>query len=192
MLRIRKKYVILISNPLLIKRRKDLTVGICLCFSRLIYVAQSVPLDPKLGKSVDLLLFHFVWKRSIHYIRKSVVMNTYDKGGLNFWDFSTLSYTFMINCLKQFRKNPVSLWNFILNYVFSQVGGLDFLLMCNKIDKLPATLSAFHRQALLAWSLIFKHNFSTHRSLIWNNCVLYKLFHIFFRVGVKVKVKVYL
>ncbi len=78
-------------------------------------------------------------------------MNTYDKAGLIFWDFSTLSYTIKINWLKQFRKNPVSLWNFIPNYVFSQFGGLDFLLLCNdKIDKLPAILSAFHRQVLLA------------------------------------------
>ncbi len=48
--------------------------------SKLIYVAPSVPLDPKLCKSVDQLLFHFLWKRSIHYIIKSVIMNTYDKG----------------------------------------------------------------------------------------------------------------
>ncbi len=110
-------------------------------------------------------------------------MNTYDKGGLNFLDFSTLSYTIKINWLKQFRKNPVSLWNFIPNYVFSQFGGLDFLLLCNyKIDKLPAILSAFHRQVLLAWSLIFKHNFSPHRYFIWNNCnVLYKSKSIFFQ-----------
>ncbi len=83
--------------------------------SRLMYVTQSVPLDPKLGKRVDQLLFNFVWKRSIHYIRKSVVMNTYDKGGFNALGFSTLSYTFKINRRKQLRKTPVSLWNFIPN-----------------------------------------------------------------------------
>ncbi len=58
-------------------------------------------------------------------------MNTYDEGGLHILDFSTLSYTIKINWLKQFRKNPVSLWNFIPNDVFSQFGGLDFLLLCN-------------------------------------------------------------
>lgn len=117
--------------------------------SRLIYAAQSVHLEPKLGKIIDQTLFNFLWKNSIHYIRKSVIMNTSEKGDLNFLDFSTLNYSFKINWLKQFRKNPVSLWNFIPNYVFSQFGGLDYLLLCNyKIEKLPATLSAFHRQAL--------------------------------------------
>ena len=75
------------------------------------------------------------------------------------------------------------MWNFIPNYIFSQFGGLDFLLLCNyKIEKLPAIFSAFHRQSLLAWSLIFKHNFLPHKYFIWNNCnILYKNKSIFFQ-----------
>lgn len=30
-------------------------------------------------------------------------------------------------------------------------------------------MSAFHRQAFLSWSLIFKHNFSPHNYYKWNN-----------------------
>ena len=37
------------------------------------------------------------------------------------------------------------------------------------MDILPVKLSTFHKQVLLAWSLIYKHNFSPHRYLIWNN-----------------------
>ena len=66
--------------------------------------------------------------------------------------------------------------DFIHNYVFSKVGGLEFLLMCNyKISKIQIKLSNFHKQMLLAWSLIFKHNFSPHKCYIWNNeNILYK------------------
>lgn len=36
-------------------------------------------------------------------------------------------------------------------------------------------MSSFHRQAFLAWSLIFKHNFSPHKYYIWNyKDILYK------------------
>lgn len=84
------------------------------------------------------MLFNFVWKNKTHYIKKSVIMNTYDKGGLNFLDFQTLNSTFKINWLKQFIKNPSSIWNFIPNFIFSKVGGLHFLLLCNyKIEKIP-------------------------------------------------------
>ena len=50
-----------------------------------------------------------------HYIKnkKSVIMNSFDNGGLNFLDFYTLNNTLKINWLKQFIKNPSSIWNFI-------------------------------------------------------------------------------
>jgi hypothetical protein len=38
-------------------------------------------------------------------LKNAVIMNPYDKGGLNFLDVSNLNYTFQINWLKQFIKN---------------------------------------------------------------------------------------
>ncbi len=77
-------------------------------------------------------------------------MNTYNKGGLNFLDFQTLNNTYKINWLKQFIKNPSSILNFISNFIFSKIGGLCFLLLCNyKIEKIPLKLSNFHKQMLV-------------------------------------------
>lgn len=103
-------------------------------------------------------------------------MNSYENGGFNFLDFSTLNNTFKINWIKQFIRNPTSIWNFIPNYIFSKVGGLNFLLLCTyNIEKLPIKLANFHKQILLSWSLIYKHNFTPHRYYIWNNRdILYK------------------
>jgi len=60
--------------------------------------------------------------------------------------------------------------------------------LCNyNINKIPIKLSNFHKHMLLAWSLLFKHNFSPHRYYIWNNKdILYKnksLF-FFFKLGI--------
>lgn len=45
-----------------------------------------------------------------------------------------------------------------------------FFLKCNySPSKLPLHLSKFHEQALLSWKLIYVHNFSPHKSLLWNN-----------------------
>ncbi len=100
-----------------------------------------------------------------------------------FLDFNILNYTFKINWMKRFLKCPSSIWNYIPNYIFSQLGGLHFLSLCNyNIEKLPVKLSAFHKQMLLAWSLIYKHNFSPHSFSIWNNCnILYKNKSLFFQ-----------
>uniref|UniRef100_A0A3P9LWP5 Reverse transcriptase domain-containing protein n=1 Tax=Oryzias latipes TaxID=8090 RepID=A0A3P9LWP5_ORYLA len=138
--------------------------------SRLTYAALSLNVDKKVLKTIDKMLFNFIWRNKNHYIKKTVVMNTYDKGGLNFLDFCTLNNTFKINWLRHFIKNPTSIWNFIPNYIFSKLGGINFLLFCNyNVQKIPIKLSSFHKQMLLSWSLIYKHNFSPHRYYIWNN-----------------------
>lgn len=144
--------------------------------SRLTYAALSLDVNKKISESIDKTLYHFVWRNRIHYIRKSILMNSYENGGLNFLDFPTLNNTFKMNWLKQFIKNPNSIWNFIPNYLFSKLGGLKFILICNyNIDKMPIKLSNFHKQIFLSWSLIFKHNFSPHGCYIWNNRdILYK------------------
>uniref|UniRef100_A0A3B3IEX6 Reverse transcriptase zinc-binding domain-containing protein n=1 Tax=Oryzias latipes TaxID=8090 RepID=A0A3B3IEX6_ORYLA len=59
---------------------------------------------------------------------------------------------------------------------------IKFLLKCNyKIEKLPTKLSNFYKQALLAWKLVYKHNFSPTTCFIWNNSnVQYKNKSLFF------------
>lgn len=91
-------------------------------------------------------------------------------GGFNFLDFSTLNNTFKINWIRQFIRNPTSIWNIITDYIFCKVGGVNFLLHCSyNIEKLPTNLSNFHKQMLLSWSSVYKHNFTPHRYYIWNN-----------------------
>lgn len=69
--------------------------------------------------------------------------------------------------------------NIIPNYIFSKFGGLSFLLVCNyNISKLPIKLSNFHKLVLLAWHLIYKHIFSTHRYFIWNNHDIFYFYKI--------------
>lgn len=41
---------------------------------------------------------------------------------------SQINLNMKINGIKQFLNNPTSIWNFIPNYVFSQLGGLNFHL----------------------------------------------------------------
>ena len=62
------------------------------------------------------------------------------------------------------------IWNTFPKYVFGLTGGVKFMLTCDyKIDRLPVKLSNFHKQALLAWKLIYKHNCTPTNYYIWNN-----------------------
>lgn len=66
-------------------------------------------------------------------------------------------------------------------HIFMKFGGLQFLWKCNySLAKLPIKLSKFHEQALLAWKLCYVHNFSPHKTLLWNNKDIVKNKSLFF------------
>ncbi len=101
--------------------------------------------------------------------RKSLIRN-YKEGGLNALDFKTINQTFKNNWIKNCLSNNELPWFWIPNLIFKCCGGLKFLLSCNvKCSKLPIKLSNFHKQALESWKIAFKHNFSPHTCIIWNN-----------------------
>ena len=55
--------------------------------SRLTHGTLSLDLDSKISKEIDQMLFNFLWRNHTHYIRKTVVMNTW------WWtEFSELHY----------------------------------------------------------------------------------------------------
>ncbi len=96
-----------------------------------------------------------------------------------FLDLASLNNNFKINCLKQY-----SFWNILPNIVFSKVGGLPFLLCNYSFIKLSLKLYFFYKRVLLAWHLVYKHNFSPHSYFIWNTGdIFYKIKSTFPKLG---------
>lgn len=89
---------------------------------QLTYAALPLHVEKNLLNDTDKMLFTFVWRNKTQYLRKLVLLNTYDKGGLNFLDFSTLNNTFIINWVKNVQKHPNSTWNVIPLLVIITLG----------------------------------------------------------------------
>lgn len=138
--------------------------------SRFVYPALALEINDSVCTEINKIFTDFIWKKKQHRLKRSILTNPKDEGGLETLDFSILNQAFKVKWIKQCISNPSSLWHFIPNNVFQKIGGIHFLLKCNyNIVKLPLKLSAFHKQALLAWKICYKHNFSPHKSTIWNN-----------------------
>ncbi len=74
--------------------------------------------------------------------------------------FETLNNTFKVNWIIKLMKDKDSMWYLFPKHVFDLMGGVHLLLRWDfKIDKIPAKLAKFHKQALLSWRLVLKHNF---------------------------------
>lgn len=86
--------------------------------SRLTYTAIALQVDDTISKETDKMLF-LGGKNRIHHIRKAVLIQSHENGGLNFLDFSILNNTFKINWIRQF-KYPTSVWNMIPLHILSR------------------------------------------------------------------------
>ncbi len=83
--------------------------------------------------------------------------------------FNTANCVFKKKWIQNYPKCKGKIWNICPELIF-ELGGLELFLRCNlNINKVPIKLSSFHKQFCLIWMSIFKHNFSPHKSMIWNN-----------------------
>ena len=64
----------------------NITVILTLAISQLVYIMSSLPTCPKVQKEVNKLLFEFLWDGKKDKIKRSVLLNTYEKGGLKMVD----------------------------------------------------------------------------------------------------------
>ncbi len=134
--------------------------------SRSVYV--SMPKN--IVKDLDKILYDFIWKRKTHYVRKYILNNSKELGGLEVLNCTDLNEVFKIKWIIEYIKNKDIVWHIFPNFIFNSLGGMHFLLKCNfSVDKIPIKLASFHKQALLAWLLVYKHNFTPHRYFPLNN-----------------------
>ena len=138
--------------------------------SRFVYPTLSLFVQQSLCKEINNTLINFVWKNKCHHLKKEILAGPRGEGGMELLDYVDMNYTFKTKWIKEYLKKPESLWYFIPHNIFGKIGGLPFLLSCDyNVSKLPLKLSKFHQQALSAAKLCFVHNFSPHKTIIWNN-----------------------
>jgi len=89
----------------------------------------------------------------------------------------------LVQWLNNLIEEAGTIWNTFPKYIFDSLGGLNFLLKFDfKVEKLPVKLANFHKHALLAWKMVYEHNFSSMNCYIWNNRnIQYKSKSIYFQ-----------
>lgn len=151
--------------------------------SRLIYPAYSLAIPERCIKEINRIHYNFIWNNKQHMIRKSDMVKLTEEGGINVIDFGAMNGVIKLRWLQSFVKDEKSLWFSLPFHLFQRVGGIYFLLRCDfEPLKLPLKLSDFHMQVLLYWKMLYKHNFSPHKAIIWNNrCILHKRKSLFYK-----------
>lgn len=114
-------------------------------------------------------------------VKRKTLIRKYSEGCLNVLNFQTINNVFKMNWLKP----CLAYNNSIPNFVFDQCGGLRFLISCNFISgKLSIKPANFHKQVQDTSKIVFKHTFSLHTAILWNDQhVVYNNKTLFLRDG---------
>ena len=120
------------------------TLGI----SQIIYSASNIQVPDSIADTLKKKLFNFIWKKKKDKIKRTVLYQDLENGGLRMTDvdlmFKALRLAWIPRLLNAGDKN----WCSVPNYYFRKQGGLNFLLKCNYDTKYFPQLPAFYKNIL--------------------------------------------
>ena len=118
---------------------------------KLMYRASLISFDKEIIKSINSVIFNFVWKGK-DKIKRLALINEYEDGDLKMPHTESLIATQRTGCVKRYFDDSASPWQVFLSHYLKNVGS-EFLLKCNfKLSSLPCKLPIFYKECLEAWS----------------------------------------
>ena len=117
--------------------------------SQLVYTASLITVPDAVTRAAQSLLFSILWKYMKDKIKRNVVCQPLENGGLNFINFDIIVKSLRLAWIARLISNSDDNWKAIPNFFFDKYGGLPFLLKCNyNTATLDNNLSSFYRELL--------------------------------------------
>ena len=106
----------------------------CLGIPQLVY-SMSIPDVPLTCiPTINTTIFQFIWKNKKDKIKRQVMYQNYDKGGIRVPNAEVMAKSLRLAWIPRFLSNDENwneVWKAIPNHFFALYGGLNFLLRCN-------------------------------------------------------------
>ena len=129
----------------------------------------------KFTNKVNKLIFDYVWKHKNPKVKKSTLVKSKEKGGLNMVDFTLFDKALKICWVKRLCSEGDEAWKLIPLRLLSSVGG-TLLFQCNydtKYLKLSANLPTFYKDLISHWQELNNVVPSAKKDvcdqIVWNN-----------------------
>ena len=141
--------------------------------SQLVYAASMLSVPEALIKTVQNNLFAFLWKNRKDKIKRMVMYQPLEYGGINFMHFHTLVKSLRLAWIGRLLGDSDDKWKAIPNFYFHGYGGLSaFLLKCNyNVGVLNRDLPLFYRELLQYFQdlKIITNIYPNGEFILWNN-----------------------
>ena len=134
--------------------------------SQLVHPLSTLDFPTQLVQAVNSSIFKFIWKNRRDKIKRKIMVQDYNKGGLRAPSIETMAKSLKLAWISRFLQSIPTrddeLWKVIPNHFLDKYGGLNFLLRCNYdknfLDKM--CLPHFYKWILLHF-LEFKISYNT-------------------------------
>ena len=112
------------------------------------YRASLISFDKDIIKSVNSVIYNFVWKGKDKIKR----ISEYEDGCLKMPHIDSLIATQRIGCVKRYLDESAAPWRVFLSHYIKNAG-FEFLLKCNfKLSCLPCKIPIYYKDCLETWS----------------------------------------
>ena len=168
------------------KRNLGLLGKICVIktflLSQFVYIMQSIALPEKILTEMNTLLFRFLWrkkdcnKKAFEKVKRNVVINNTENGGINMIDFKLFQQSCLCEWLLKLHTAPInSKWALIPRYYFGQLGRnlacFNSTIGSVKFKGLENIQSVFWKEVASTWLNNNKINTVSNpqTECLWNN-----------------------
>ena len=163
-----------------------ITILKTLAISQFVYLFQVLPNPPTYFiKEVKKVMFNFIWNNKVERIKRSVLCNSYDSGGLNMIDLDSFVKGLKCAWVKRYLNDQPGDWKLFFDYHLHKFGK-NFLFRCNiSPSDFTGMDDIFIKHVCLAWaSFSYKiPNNEFQNQLIWNNsCIRIGNAPVFFKL----------
>ena len=127
-----------------------ITVLKSLVLPKLLYVSSNMPVPMEVIKEADRLINNFLWDHKKSKIKKNVMIQSIDHGGLRAPDFFSMVKASRVAWVKRLLSQSKSKWKSILQEYIHPLTITDYIqttLDCDKINN----MSPFYKDIFTSW-----------------------------------------
>ena len=148
-----------------------------LVVSQIVYLLSSLPSPPGVIKEINCLLYDFLWDSKGDKIKRTEMINEYNKGGLKMIDLQSFNESLKIKWIKGYLDdNNKGKWKSFVNHYLEKHGGkLVFSANLKRQDTPLLNISdPFLAETVEYWSTLnySEDNLNFPSSQIWLNSLI--------------------
>ena len=163
-----------------------ITIAKSLGISQILYNASVLETPKQVIKTINKLLFNFIWKSKIDKVKRNTIIGNFDDGGLKMVDIESQIKALKIMWVKRICDTTNGSWKVTVKYVLHLCGGVPLIFNFNcfpeDFDKIADVnnISMFYIEMLKSWfelkeerdTTFFADPIEIKNQIIWGNSLI--------------------